>query len=746
MRASFFVWIDASMPSFYDNMLSYAYAMIMVTKYQGGPMSLMRRRRISHRQNANLAFFAQKAVSSWVALAFDRFSLYARFVTPHGEFISDRIARLLGVHELEERIVEDRSGVIAEVRRRCRAILEEESPLYPDTLARNIDKISRFIAFSEDEAQILAFAVMLRYFGEIDDAFGLLGDLSSIDAISALSSVLDIPIERVKTALSTGGLLAKSGMLEMDMRGALRLGGKLDLLSNEFADMMIACESQDAFDFFKQMVRPVAPGSLDLDDYGYMRTEIKMLVRYLSRLPRGAKGANILLYGAPGTGKTELAKALAATLKWDIYEVSYADEEDDPMSRKERLRAYKSAQYLFGDRPVLLMFDEAEDVFDADEAIFNPWMTANAVQKQKGWMNRMLENGRVPTIWIFNDVSAMDPAVLRRFDIVLKMPIPPKRVRKEMVRTAFGKLIDERLAEAIAEHDRATPAVLSRAAEILARLSPKKEEGNLFARRLVSGTLEAQGHRPLPKPRPAGGMAYDPAFVNADADLKALAEGIAAHPNARLCLYGLPGTGKSAFGRWLADRLGRPFLLKTGSDLLSMYVGGTEANIAAAFNEAEREGAVLVFDEVDGFLLDRRQAQRNWEVTQVNELLTRMEGFEGIFIATTNLMENLDPASLRRFDLKVKFDAMRPEQAQAMFKRACRTLGLPNPDRAALQRVAALRDLTPGDFAAVMRQHRFRPFRDACELVTRLEEECMAKRYGERIAVVGFINDETTKG
>jgi hypothetical protein len=102
-------------------------------------------------------------------------------------------------------------------------------------------------------------------------------------------------------------------------------------------------------------------------------------------------------------------------------------------------------------------------------------------------------------------------------------------------------------------------------------------------------------------------------------------------------------------------------------------------------------------------------------------------------------MENLDPASLRRFDLKVRFDYLLPHQAEAMLKIACRNLGLPAPGRAALRRVASLRDLTPGDFAAVMRQHRFRPAQDAMTLVARLEEECAAKRDSHNGPVMGFV-------
>lgn len=84
--------------------------------------------------------------------------------------------------------------------------------------------------------------------------------------------------------------------------------------------------------------------------------------------------------------------------------------------------------------------------------------------------------------------------------------------------------------------------------------------------------------------------------------------------------------------------MGRPLLVRRGSDLMSMWLGGSEKNVAEAFREAEAENAVLLIEEVDSFLQDRRGAQRSWEVTLVNEMLTQMESFEGLFIASTNLM------------------------------------------------------------------------------------------------------------
>jgi SpoVK/Ycf46/Vps4 family AAA+-type ATPase len=58
---------------------------------------------------------------------------------------------------------------------------------------------------------------------------------------------------------------------------------------------------------------------------------------------------------------------------------------------------------------------------------------------------------------------------------------------------------------------------------------------------------------------------------------------------------------------------------------------------------------VLLLDEADSFMQSRKDAVRNYEVSEVNEMLQGMERFNGIFICTTNLFDRLDEAALRRF-------------------------------------------------------------------------------------------------
>jgi SpoVK/Ycf46/Vps4 family AAA+-type ATPase len=69
----------------------------------------------------------------------------------------------------------------------------------------------------------------------------------------------------------------------------------------------------------------------------------------------------------------------------------------------------------------------------------------------------------------------------------------------------------------------------------------------------------------------------------------------------------------------------RPLVVKRASDLLSRWVGGTEAAIADTFSEARERGHVLLFDEVDSLLFDRTTASNSWEAGQVNEILTWLD-------------------------------------------------------------------------------------------------------------------------
>lgn len=163
---------------------------------------------------------------------------------------------------------------------------------------------------------------------------------------------------------------------------------------------------------------------------------------------------------------------------------------------------------------------------------------------------------------------------------------------------------------------------------------------------------------------------FDYKMVNCNQDLKVLTTKLkqSKRLDYGLLLWGVSGSGKSFYAEWLAQELGLGFIKKRASDLIDKWVGATEKNIADAFREAKEKKAVLVFDEADSFLFDRKFATREHEAASVNEVLTQMENHPYPFVMTTNLKDKIDRAALRRFIFKIKYDYMKAEQIKAGIK------------------------------------------------------------------------------
>ena len=594
-------------------------------------------------------------------------------------------------------------------------------------LEHNLNLLQENLGLNETEKEILRFAAIMYNYEVVSNACDLLGELNTRQAIKAISKILKLKFSDVQNAFRKDGVFARTSILKIDSYGR-SLRSKTDVISSSFmGDLFVECKSID--EIFESAIKPCSKTNLTTKNYPHIKEDVKILLSFLKNAIRKKQnGVNVLLYGSAGTGKTEFSKAVASELNLKLYEVAY-DDGDGYANEYQRIRSYCLAQSVLSAGLNLLMYDEAEDIFN----------TKNDEKRQygKAFINRSLETNEVPTIWITNNIFDMDEAVVRRFNLAIEIGIPTEDVRAKIIKKYSENLIDNNLVKKLAKNRFVAPAVVSNASLVVSNLNTKDK--NKAFERVISNTLKAQGYDEIEKDeKPSVDLpsSYDPNFVNSDCDLNELMQGIKASKNARICLYGVPGTGKSAYAKFIAKSLKKPIIIKKGSDLLSMYLGETEKNIALAFKEAKDKKAVLVFDEVDSFLQDRSMAARSWEVTQVNEMLVQMESFDGIFIATTNLIDNLDKACLRRFDLKLEFGYLLQEQARNLFKKECALLKV-KFDENASKKVSNLGLLTPGDFASVRRQAKFRPIKNGDDFCHRLELE-VALKNEEKSAKIGF--------
>lgn len=614
-------------------------------------------------------------------------------------------------------------------------------------LFKNISGLAETLSLNETEQELLVVRLLMDVFPDMNM---FLVEHCSRCTPAALQQYLQMMTTRsardIQRSLRPEGRLNQLGWLRV-MPKVVDLEDKLRLASGLLEILLTEHDSVQSL--FANFYRESKASSLSLDDYGHLQEQLNVLVPYLKAALEERKiGVNVLVYGPPGTGKTELAKLLATAVEAQLFEVCHTDKEGDAISGKARFAAYKVTGQLLAKRTEssLVMFDEAEDVFPNKRNFLLFGDDEPEQAGDKAWINFQLENNPVPVIWIVNKTRGMDTAYLRRFDYSLQLDKMPLPLRRRLVLKYTKNLdIDDGWRDQLAKHSDITPAQIARASAIV---KTSQRQSQVSDQQIMESVLNASNQllnkTPLNIKAPSW-TAFNLAFTNTSSEtpLIDIINGLKRNPRGTLCFYGAPGTGKTALGQHIAEQIGLPIIVKKASDLLDMYVGQSEKNIARMFQDAQKQGAILLLDEADSLLSDRRDAHQRWEVSQVNEMLTQMERYTGIFICTTNLMEKLDTASLRRFDFKIEFNYLTAEQRWALFEQELTRLNgsLPTATDALAslkQRVHRLTQLTPGDFAVVNRRHAvLGNIPDPERMIEVLTQECKAK--GEKFSQIGFV-------
>lgn len=622
---------------------------------------------------------------------------------------------------------------------------------------KNINALAGLLQLNKAERALLLYGTLARYQRDMRSILVEFKVNNAPEAFAALAEVAGVSPQELGDALRAGSRLERIGLVE-NLISEHNITDLADLMKvSEKLPPVLMRHYRDQAELMAVFTRLSSKSTLVLEDFAFVAEDAQVLCSLLANaVARKEAGVNVLLYGPPGTGKTELAKVVAQSAGLELFEVEYADRDGNSLSGRDRYRSLQIAQvFLKGSAQAALLFDEVEDVFPPissetahllarADAVAAP----NGSVSGKAWVNQILESNIVPTIWVTNRIEQIDPAFRRRFAYHLELKSPPPGAREGVVRkTLAGVQVSDAFVARLTSRKGLTPAQIRTAVRFAELASPNAQDAGpqgmegLIDRQLRNADL-ALGNRAMDGARQQAATRYDLALLNVSSryEIPRMVQALKARAHGTLCFYGPPGTGKTALAEHIASTLARPLLIRQASDLMSKYIGETEHNMAAMFGEAEAEDAVLLLDEADSFLQDRRGAQRTYEVTEVNEMLQGMERFHGIFICTTNLMDRIDQAALRRFTFKIQFKPLTRAQREALFvTEACQgdeeqLLG------AWCTRLAALEHLCPGDFAAVKRQALILDVQmEPLEFLEQLEAEHRIKPEVRESRSMGFM-------
>ena len=631
----------------------------------------------------------------------------------------------------------------------------------PRAIQTRIDELQKYLGLEDNEREIL-----LVFFLQESDRLKL-GDFS----VSTYRNTFDVRKLAIAAGIdefSIGAYLADNANLHK--YGIIDEDGDID---RGFMSFLTGTSAQPLSErFWTKCTEEPLPWEF----HGKIAEEHGKVIAEMVRSKPAENGISVLLYGAAGAGKTSFAISLGALLGKDVYFIAQNDKESRRASYSASFRyaALAAAQRQLDPEKCILVVDECDDMIEANRAhgLFGFFSQRDDGAETKGQLNTVIDENRHTVLWICNSQQdAIAKSSRRRFDysVLFDELLPETRVhiwenslrrhgcegklapsfiaeisRKYKV-NAGGIALAVRNAAALVAHDPAKPfedcvvkflqahcALLAISKSNDERLEPARDYS-------LEGLNIKSGIRPdrlIQVCRNFLSSQSNPACAGRD------------RPRMNLLLHGVPGSGKTEFVKYLAKSVGRKLNIKNASELLSMYVGGTEHLLAAAFAEAEKNNEILFIDEGDSMLSSRDNAQRSWEVSQVNTLLTEMENFNGIFALSTNLIQKLDPAALRRFTFRIHFDFLDDDGKDTFFRTYFQHLGLPEPTAEEKAALHAIGRLTPSDYRNVRQQFFYLSDAerlDNMEIIDALRNEAQCrdsqggyKGFGEERHGIGF--------
>jgi transitional endoplasmic reticulum ATPase len=585
-------------------------------------------------------------------------------------------------------------------------------------------ELKTLFSLNEAELRILSFLTVAEQYDRLSM---YLNCITHSAFLRVTAAVCGLSVSRTREALSEGGQLSEIGLVVRSIDGPPPHYTVFSRMRDFFFD-----SRTEGFGW--GVVRKLNRKSSSTDLYGIAK-EKREIVRNMLLLQ---KGVSVLLTGSPALGTPEIAFRLASSTDRPVYVFN---------GQFSRLFTTGRTFLLLG----LAMVKQADGIIllPGNEGGMYDYNTLQDPEGPIGVLLPLLEQMKVPSVWVSGPIPADCNEIVQKITYRIEtVPLsPPEREivlnHTELLKDLQGLISQKQIAK-FAEELAVSHHVIDTSLDLLSSLH---DERGIKGNELAEVFQDLLSNRAGSIKISSGGDSdelfepdrYDPEALNtditADAIIKAGRNSESVGMN--LLFWGPPGTGKTAFTEYLCHSWGKPCIHKLASELFASLLGETENNIAQAFLEARKRNAVLFLDEADSYLINRRMARYSWELSQTNELLSAMERYRIITICSTNFLESLDPAVLRRFDIKVAFRPLTADGLTRLYKMyfpvAFRLIKAEDHER-----LARLTTITPGDFRSVSRRLSLCGLSRTEDNTRIIDELCLEVRYrcppGERKA------------
>lgn len=547
----------------------------------------------------------------------------------------------------------------------------------PDAFLKNLRRMAGLVGFNEVQTEALEYVYALS---NVDPSYGkffkdvLHGQSSKFPALVAMVMQKPQAYREIARNFGLAGTFSCYGIIEYEQYDQDEEG--IPLIEETLRATL--CDGDIEEDVLIDVVvgKPAKTALTIENNFSHMEEEAVRLTEIITNaIKQKKKGINIVLYGPAGSGKTELAKAIAQKLDLRLFAIGENEGTnmqytvDDKKASSKRLSSLLRAQAILKDQDnAIVLMDEFEDLL-----LKGTDTEKTADPESKILLNRTLEENGIVTIWACNDIGKFHTSMRQRFFASSFVGYQPTMIRKDIWKyhmNTNGLKVDDNDILALARKYETPPRIIAQVCEAAAllggRLDVIHEQMEDKAKLLFNNRYAMENAYIVPGD-------YDPAHISCDNDVDALtAEMVEASkgniPYA-LLIAGDKGTGKSTYAYYLAEKMVRSPIVADMKDIvIPTQQAMPEDKLYAIFNVAADSRALLVIDNMQEMF---RNIDSNDKENLIETFWSCLKNHKAPVVFTAESAEDVQEIAAC-FNTIVKFNSLNDEQYakayQAFFK------------------------------------------------------------------------------